>query len=520
MEVLQIKPPVLDQQQQGQPPHVVPRFELIEGGGELTPPTGFLEHDSPQESYLLGDVYDLARYRQEDGSYAPEAEASVLQNKVTAVQEGAIPKAISEVKHQWLSKPEGVGGVIMDLGRTAVETAMRGKFFYKSSEAKARCDVEIEQARHKQETLRPGIAQIFIEPKMTRKDAPLEVAKSEGLAETDSIQVGWLKRGENGQPEEAVTNCMLAPNVPIEAWVDMLEDENNIFGKSIEVEDPQSALSVMKTFKELEVPTEKLPEGPLTILAEVAEYIEDPVAQQKVRTHIEEVRASDQQELKELATRPAERWLEFDKSTEQSLRDGYANNHIKGFIDSLDGSWNDKDQETVDRHKIIDDEGAGYMMTRELAEIIQKAEENLVLTTAAVMVKNEKITSQIEPEVVEIIRANEVVVQQAQMANSQIYFLEMNQFNMNRTIARQKVKVGGGCSGENNAFGNDQTDVSFTNETEMEWGISLNSNRTRGKRDKRGALKFKCANGHWNTRPEGKLIEQCVVKSCKNSVGC
>lgn len=38
--------------------------------------------------------------------------------------------------------------------------------------------------------------------------------------------------------------------------------------------------------------------------------------------------------------------------------------------------------------------------------------------------------------------------------------------------------------------------------------------------DKYGSLTFYCKNGHLNRRPRGKLISQCRVSSCKNSVAC
>jgi hypothetical protein len=38
--------------------------------------------------------------------------------------------------------------------------------------------------------------------------------------------------------------------------------------------------------------------------------------------------------------------------------------------------------------------------------------------------------------------------------------------------------------------------------------------------DEYGPLEFQCTKGHTNRRPRGKLITQCRIKSCKNSVGC
>lgn len=38
--------------------------------------------------------------------------------------------------------------------------------------------------------------------------------------------------------------------------------------------------------------------------------------------------------------------------------------------------------------------------------------------------------------------------------------------------------------------------------------------------DEYGPLTFQCTKGHTNRRPRGKLISQCRIKSCKDSVGC
>jgi hypothetical protein len=45
-------------------------------------------------------------------------------------------------------------------------------------------------------------------------------------------------------------------------------------------------------------------------------------------------------------------------------------------------------------------------------------------------------------------------------------------------------------------------------------------NKSTADEDEKGPLTFKCKNGHTNRRPRGKLISQCRVKSCKDSVGC
>lgn len=390
-----------------------------------------------REDCILGDVDDLARFRTADG-YEPHAINSVKQNKVTAVQEGALPYARSHVKHEFQTSAEGGGGLIMDLGRTAVETAMRGMDWYRFEATKARGEIEIEHAVHNQENLREGVALVKISPKMTRKDGSLEVAKTDGVADADSLQV--YKLGED--EKSAITECILVPDVPIQAWASMLEDSKNIFGKSIVVEDPESALAVMKAYEDMEVSVDELPEGPISVLVAVSEYIEDPIAKDKVTKHIDLFRAADQQELSEQALVPAERWLQFDMSIDQSLAFGLANRDIEQFIEDLQDRWGDEDRKVIQNHRFDN----GYIMTRELAAILQNAERNIVLTATAVVAGNASVLKQITPEVAKAIYRNEIAIQNAHRAGFEISAFAGDN---GRLIASQNVKVGGGCSGSN-----------------------------------------------------------------------
>ncbi len=431
-------------------PIAQPRLELIQGDGETTPAIGSLALASTsREDCMLADVDDLSRYRLPNGlSYAPDAVASISQNKVTAVKEGAIPYARSKVDHEWISSPEGRGGVIRDLGRTAVQTAMRGRLFYKHPESLARCDVEVEYAEYNQENLRPGTAHVIIAPKMTRKDGTLKVAKAEGLADTDSIQVNWLDLDEDNQPKQAMTEAILASDVPIEAWVSMLADPGGIFGKAIIVDDPESALSVMRTFKALEIPVDQLTEGPVSMLVAVLPYIKDPTAYQKVAKHIEQFRGN-QQEMHEKAQSPAERWLKFDMATDQSLQTGVANTELQRFIESLGDNWGDKDRAIINSHKILTDGKITYHMTRQLAAVLQNAERNLILTAAAVVAGNEKVLAQMSPAVAERIYRGEMALRAAYHVGTEVQAINSTgNNNLNSLIASQNVKVGGGCLGD------------------------------------------------------------------------
>jgi hypothetical protein len=52
-------------------------------------------------------------------------------------------------------------------------------------------------------------------------------------------------------------------------------------------------------------------------------------------------------------------------------------------------------------------------------------------------------------------------------------------------------------------------------------GVDSGTEKTlRADEDEFGPLQFTCKNGHWNRRPKGKFINQCRIKSCKNSVSC
>lgn len=441
-----------------------PTLRVIEGGHETTPPAGTLSVMSlPREECLLTDVDDLARFRKPDGSYSEEAINSVRQNKVTAVKEGAMPYAVSEVEHQWVASLTDEGGVIWDLGRTGEETAERGFLFYRYAASRARGHVEVDYARYNRK-LRPGVAHVMIAPKMTLQDASREIAKAEGLAATDSIQINWLALNEDGIPVAAKTASILVADVPIEAWVDMLADENNIFEKAISVENPKSALSVMKTFAALDLPIERLHEGPITILAAVLPYIKDLEARQRVSQHLAEFR-SDQAEMHERALSPAERWLNFDKETEQSLYSGIATNGLRQFIESLRNNWNSEDQDTLEQHKTTEGDNTSYLMTRKLAIVLQKAARNLILTSAAVVTHNKKVLKQMSAEVAARIYQGEIAVSRAGSLQHMAHLLTAH----NNLIASQNVKVGGGCCGT--------IKTEFLNDgiTESETSLSISS---------------------------------------------
>lgn len=403
----------------------------------------------PLEERVLTEVNHLTEHRLPDGSYPDGVLDDVLCNLKTAVQEASMPHAVTTTEHDY-EKVSKEHGVFRWMGRTAVQNAMSGYLFHRSEAARARVAVEVDEAHHAQEDLIPGVAKVFISPRMSEMDASREVAEEEHLSEDDAVRVSWVEADEHGNVKSRVLQSLLVRDVPLSAWTDMLADPRNIFEKSIQVEDKASALSVMKAHRELVLPLKKLTGGPVDIVRAVAPYIDDPVARAKVERQIE-LYGSDQGELDILAERIAERWLKFETELAESLSDGQATFEIRRFIAGLQHSWTEKDVEVIQNHSF----GEGYLMTKQLAILLEKARQNTLWTSAAVMSGNEEVINQIDPEALKQIRFNELRIQEAWISGGDARAAEAE---MNRMIAAQNVKLGGGCTGNSSNIFRSPTD--------------------------------------------------------------
>lgn len=397
------------------------------------------------EERALSDVDNLAEHRMNDDSdpskvfYPDEILEDTLSNLKTAVQEGGIPHAVSTTYHKYEQMPDRTG-VFKWMGKTAVENAMSGYKFHIDEAARARVGVEVDEAYHAEQDLTPGVMKVFISPRMSVNDADRETAKQEHLADDDAVRTSHLLTDEDGNIKERMLQSLLVRDIPLEAWNSMLEDPDNIFGESIELEDPSSALSVMKAHRELEVPLEDLPEGPVGVVKAVLPYINDPETYKKVEKQIE-LFESDQQELDVYAERIAERWLKFEVELEQSLHAGEATPQIKDFIDGLQQSIKGSQLDIIKDHSF----GEEYTMTRKLAVMLEKFKKKTLWTSAAVVSGNQEVIGQIEPEVVETIRVNELSMQSSLGRGEQAAAVEAQN---NSLIAGRRIKVGGGCAGE------------------------------------------------------------------------
>ncbi len=391
---------------------------------------------------VLTEVDHLLAARRGPDEFAAAVLEDVQQNLVTAVQEAAMPYAVTTTRHEIVHDQETRRRTFRWLGKTAVQTAMSGYQYHYHPNAIKRVDVEVDEARFASETLRPGIAQVFISPRMSRKDASLDDARREHLGDDDAVRVSWLE-GAQGADQCRVLQSLLVRDVPLEAWVRMLADPDNIFGKSIAVEDEASALSVMKAHRELEIETDKLPKGPVTILEEVVRHIEDGPTRQKVEAQISKY-YGDQKLMKQQAEFKATQWLEFERELAESLAQGSPTSQIKGFIASLQSVWNETELEVISRHSLGYD--LEYVMTRELAVVLEKMKQNTLWGGAAVLSGNTAVVRQIHSGELTQIRHNEEAMF---IAYSQGQDVSALMAQNSRLIGGANIKVGGGCAGTN-----------------------------------------------------------------------
>lgn len=402
---------------------------------------------------FLTEIDNLNRNRLPGGSFSDDTLRDVAQNLMTAIQEAAMPYAVTTTRHELLEDKETGQKTFMWLGKTAVQAAMSGYKFHNHGAAIKRVDIEVDEARYSTESMKSGVARVFISPRMTRVDASLDDARKEHLGDDDAVRVSWLEFDDNGDVQNRVMQSLLARNIPYDAWVKMLRDENNIFGRSIDIDNDGSALSVMKAHRQLELPLAKLPNGPVDILRSVLGYIDDDNLRQKVSQDIGKYLV-DQSKMQIVAEQKAQEWLEFDIELANSLREGSATSEIKRFVYGLQEYWSESDLAEIKKNQTQD---GNLLVDRRLVVIIEKAKQNLLWSGAAVRVGNEKVSAQLDSETLQRIRQNEELINIAK-ANGMAY--HHLQADNNRLIAGKNIKVGGGCPGKSETKFRNPGDIS------------------------------------------------------------
>ncbi len=454
----------------------------------------------PFDERCLTEVDNLNRHRLPNGKHAPWAIQEITKNIVSAVKESSIPNAVNTEEHEYLETDEidasGESiGTFMWLGMTAVEHALSGKRYHTLPAALQRVEVEADEARFKQ---LPGTTKIFISPRMSPKDASYSDAKREHLADEDSLRITNLITDQDENIQKREMQSLLVTDIPLEAWVAMLKDPDNIFGKSIEVDDPDSALAIMQKHGELVVPEGKLKNGVISLIEEVLPYIKDPHLIRNVKKQLNRF-YEDQDEIHGKASIIAKRWLDFEIELADSLHISYATLEVDSFINSMQDHWNEDDLEVINAHRI--DDSARHEMSRQLAVIVENAKRNFLWTRSAVINDNESVLKQLNPAAIEVIKQHEAAI----MRTGNYSALQAIEMRMDRVIAVHNVKVGGGCPGTNNA--NFKDPFNPNNAMDENEGDSIDSEESRiGKKKKSRCVVKNCP-----TKPSEVVVGGCGV---------
>ncbi len=456
----------------------------------------------PLTERSLIDVHNLITHYQENGEYQQWFIDDLLENYVTAVKEAGIPNAIHTAEHpyRWTGEHDDQGRPInafMWLGRTVIQHAESGRRFHSHQSALERVDVEIDEAQYEQSV---DVAKVFISPRMSESDAPYNVAKEENLADEDAVRITTVISDREGNVLKRRMQAALVRDIPLQAWVAFLADPNNPFKKSIKVENPNSALSVMKAHRQLEIPNGTLKEGLVSLIEAASAYIDDPISRLSVEQQVERFRES-QIDIDTKARNVAKRWLAFDKELANSWRTGQATYAIERFIHSLGDKWTDEDLAIIRSHQ--QPGKPGFHMTPQLALLLAEAKQNILWTRAALITDNESVLQQFDAQSVAKLKRNEEEVQFAYDRGYE-YQIQTIENRADRKIAQQNVKVGGGCSGSNRHKFRGNDEDSGTEGANQELS---NSNRQEKWKTKKGT----CVVRNCPTRPNRVRVGPCGV---------
>jgi hypothetical protein len=392
-----------------------------------------------EESRLLTEVDHLVESLNSYGNIPEVIKRDVTTNLKTSLAEVSMPYAVTRTAHKvetiWNPEEQRSQRIFKWLGRSAVGVAESGYDFHFSDAAKQRVDIEVAEAQHTQETLRAGRVQFFISPRMSEQDAPESVAKKEHLHDEDSIRASFLIKDYQGNETHRVMESLLVRDVPLEAWVALLRDPNNIFGKTVEIEDEKSALSVMGTFEELELNEEKAPEGPVSLIEAVVPYIKDDMLQLSVMLQLHNFR-KEQYLYQKQSEFFANEWYTFELELAHSLRAKVATPTITQFVTNIKESLPEGIRDSFNAHQIP----GGFKATRQFIALAEKVKRNILATKAGISVKNENIIEQVDSSLIEIMQSNN----ENKLPNHLQAKIDQQ---LDRSIIEQNVETGGGCTG-------------------------------------------------------------------------
>jgi hypothetical protein len=391
-----------------------------------------------EERNRLTEVYAFTRFMRPDGTVPQDILSDQEGQYISHVKEAAIPRAV----HTSYQRYEN--GKYWWRRQTDEEMANNGYAYYEPA-IHPRIDQDKAEATHLRHSLRAGRYLGFLSLKATEMDMPEEVAERANLHRDDLLRIHWLDTDEQGAIRGKFMQSALVRDVPIEAWVAMLRDPANIFGKAIHVEDERSALAVIKTFRELDLPQDRLPDGVVSLAEAVLPYV-PAESQASVSAQIELLKC-DQTELHQKAANVAVRWMAFDAELARSVLQGQATPEVQTFVDGLSDAWNDEDLALFAAHQLP---GRGLSMSFKLAARIEEAKQNLILVPAAVVGGNQEVIDELGSEAAATIYMKEMRIQELQLRGASLREISAVEQSKDRQVAAANVSVGGGCPGDVN----------------------------------------------------------------------
>lgn len=402
-----------------------------------------------QTMRLLLDVAHLRAGRRPDGTCSQELLDGVLENLVTKVQEDAMSHAVSH-SYQPVAEIQAENNerkrtfLWKGLGKTAIEVAESGYVFHASEAAHKRVGIEVKEAIRSCEELQPGTVQLFISPRMSRSDAPAEVAKMEHLSEEDAVRVYWADADDDGRVIGRRMQSLLVRDIPLESWVEMLKDPNNLFGKALDVEDEASALGVMELFNQLDLPEAAVPEGPVTLVAAVMPYIRDEGLRASVERQLTKYR-EDQENLRREALATAKEWLKFETALADGLETGTMPAEVMRLVMIFQSQWTAESRQLLKSHE----RGSGYRMSEALAAHLEQAWQKAYLGEVAAAVGDERALKDVDHSTAQRLQEKAREIRKLQQEGASPATIAAMRAAQLRDVVQSNVRAGGGCSGEN-----------------------------------------------------------------------
>lgn len=452
---------------------------------------------------LLTEVSHLQKARIGVNTFDPIVSNEVEGNHYTQSQE-LMPHAVTTTHHkvETVSNGEKIKRISYFLGKTALGTAESGREFH-GKIAQDRVDVEVAEAIAS-EDMQPGEVHVLISPKMTRAEATYEQARQEHLADDDAIRISYLD--ETGQAR--VMKSMLVRDIPLQAWVDMLADPDNIFGKSVVVENTEKSLSVMRVFNQLTVPVGQI-SSPLEITQCAATYIKDDMLRKKVEKELEKYR--DQEVMDRDARQYGSEWLQHSQELAESLETGEPTSYVKAYVYGKNQHvWCKEDLKVIDESH---DSKGNLIMTRALAAVIENLQRKLMEMRIASLHAPEFMLRQVGAENLQKIQEFERVSLHPAMFDQRRLIDMQTQATFLSSLDFESANRG--CSG--GAKSAVATDVlqslGLKSSSELETSNPETSNSEKITFDKRGVCRVQSC----RTRPGETNVGPCsVCKICQD----